>query len=299
MEAIEEKKKTGNPNFGKKKEVTNSTNLDPKARYRFQLVQTHEKVKPRDRETGEMLENPYPPYYMIPNAGVAFDKEKNEQRRWRYVYGYPSIWEDEQLKPEPSKQQLSSERNDLVFKQGFMTVNGSDKAKMMALMVQDVFEGNENPIEDRPKVYRLLDENKELNKIKTEIDSAYEAETAARNATLEEMLPIASVFGIDVSNYEENADKIRTAFILRAKSAPAAFLKQFVDPRNKILYTFRQALIQNIIKQREGSVLMVDTDREIYRINPDKDVAEQSTNLLLQGDERVNKAYEQVARLLA
>lgn len=295
METSVEKKKMGNPNFGKKKKE----GVDSLKTYRFQLIKTHEKVKPRDRDTGEMLENPYPPIYIAANSGVAYDAETDQVRRWRYLYGYPSIWEDEQTNPEPSPQQLAHERNDIIFRQGFLTVRGNDKAKIQALKVQDAFEGNENPLEDKPRIYRLLDENLELNKIRSSADAAYEAETEARNSSLEDMLPIASVFGIDVTNPEENADKIRTAFILRAKSDPQAFLKQVVNPRNTIVFKFRQAFQKNILSVVEGKVIMVDTQRVLFEVNPDKDAAEQAASSVLAREDKAEKAYEQIGRLLA
>lgn len=272
---------------------------DPKKVYTFQLVQTHEKVKPVDSETREPTANPYPPLYMVPSSGLAYDSKLGIQRAWRYVYNQPSIWLDEQTKPEPRPQDIAHERNDIIFRKGFLKVNGNNATLMQALMVQDVFEGNENPLENKPKVFRLIDEDKEMNKVKSNIDVAYEAETQARNAILEDMLPIASVFGIDVSNPDERADRIRTAFILQAKQTPEAFLKQFVNPRNKIVYTFRKALDKNIIKVEENKVIMVDSNRIVYEVNPDKDVAEQSASLVIAHDEKVERIYDQLERLLA
>lgn len=296
MELIE-KKKIGNPNFAKK-----SGNSTPTVQrdYRYQLTETFDKIKPVDNKTGEMVDNPYPPLRIIPNAGVELDPKTKEVRQWRYVYGYPTIWVDEQ-KPEPTKRQLESERNTIAFTKGFLRVNPNDKAKILALEVQSIFEGNTNKLEQKPSQYRLIDENREIANVRSIADEAYEAETAARSATIEQLLPVAMVFGIDVNNYDENEDRIRTQTILAAKNNPSGFLRQYINPMNDIKYVVTMALQTNIISSSkiDDKIVMVDTDKVLFDIKSDGDVPDQIAKMVIREEEIAVKLYERLKSLLA
>lgn len=285
------KKKVGNPNFAKKKAATYAE-VDGKKRYQFQLCQAFENAKGRDKETGEVIGNPYPPMYIAPNSGVALDPETKEVRRWRYIYGYNSIWVDEQTSPEPTPQQIGHERNDIIFREGSFFVNGNNKALMQALMVQDAFEGNPHKLEQKPSLFKLIDEDATIKTLRSKSDNAYEAEKTIREAEYEELLPLAMVFGINTSKVEDEEDEelIRTQLILKAKSDPEIVLREQLNPLNNIKYLVKNALDKGVLKVYEGK-LMYDTDTVLFNVNVELDVPEQVAKKIVAKDEVAMKLY--------
>lgn len=272
--------------------------IDPQKRYRFQLIKTYEKLKPRDHETGELVDSLYPPIFMANNEGIAYDSNGN-MRRWRYVYGYPTIWVDEQINPAPNDQQLRDEKNDILFKEGNLFVNGGARAKIMALLVQDQFEDQKNPVTQTPKVFRLINEEEGIKLAINASDRAFEAETEARKATLAEMLPIAMLFGINIDNAEQRQEIIRGELILKARQLPDAFLKQFVNPKNQIKYLVTRAIQKNIISGTTGNLVMVETGRVLFQVDSKKDISEQVTSLIMGNDAEATVLYSHLQRIIA
>lgn len=263
----------------------------------YQLVETQEKAKGRDKDTGEMTENPFPPLYIAPNAGVARDPKTGMHRSWRYIFGYNTIWVDEQ-EPTPTTNQLYNAKNDLIFRQGLLSVQSNDTVKVMALEIQDGFEGNDNPLEDTPKTFRLIDGVKDREKMRNSADEAFEAESAARTAELEEMLPVAVFFGISVDDGDES--RIRTEFILKARSNPSAFLRQFVNPKNKIQFVMTKALQKNLISTDvvPNNVVLVETGKVLFDVKADQDIAEQIATLVMQNHDVATRLYNQLQKLV-
>jgi len=284
--------KRGNPSFGKRQ--TEKRALPKKGFYEFKLTQDFLAQKPKDKLSGEVLDNPYPSIYIAPNAGVAFNKERGEQEAWRFLHGYNSIWEKDQESPKPTKQRLMNVdgKNDIIFTQGYIKIKANEEAKFDALMVQDICEDNENKLNDVPVKYRLIDESKAMLAVRQKADDDYLAEKTAREASLEEMLPIAMVFGIDVSNVDEQEDNIRTQFILKSKTNSSTFLSVFNDPRNKIKYLVTKALSKGVIILDEGILKFKDTDVAISPVDPQSDIPEQISALAMSGDSKAKKLYD-------
>jgi len=282
--------KRGNPNLGKAK-----TKETPKE-YRYILTQTFERMKPVNNETRESDHAPYPPIRFFPTEGVAKDPKTGEMRRWRYVYGYPSIWLDDQEKPKPTKTELESPQNEIVFKNGLLKVDSADKAKVMAVEVQDEFEGNKNQVRPVPTAYKLVNPDEDLNKLFEDSDISFQAQSAVREATFEEMAPVAAVFGIDVSGGIDDEVIIRKKLILKAIELPNVFMREFVNPKNKIKYLISQALMNNIVSFTliEGKLVYVDTLNVICDVNPQGDVAEQVARLVMSRNKEALGFYEQL-----
>lgn len=311
---VQEKKRMGNPNWGKKKESDEDTEVmdfepnqpkktkefvpNPNKVYHFQLIKTHEKLKPIDSKTGKTVDSRYPPYYLCPSEGVSFD-ENGEMRRWRYIFGYPSIWVDEQLNPEPSEAQIRDSRNDIIFEEGNLFVRGTEKAKIKALMIQDLCEEQKNQFSPKPYVFRLIKEGESLVKATEINDKAFEAESAARNASIDELLPIAMLFGINVDNAEKRGDQIKKEVVLKARQLPDAFLSNFVSPKTNIKYLVTKALSKNIISGTTGQLVMVETDKVLFPINKNSDIAEQVATLVMQNDEQASLLYTQLKKILS
>lgn len=292
---VPEKKSPGNPNF-KRKEWT----YDYKRRYQFQLVNADETAKPRDWKTGEVMDNPYPPTFLWMNEGVAYNPQSKEIEPWRYIFGYQSIWVKDQQKPEPTKAQLENPKNYIEFNNGSLFVSGSNKALMDAMMIQDHREGVENPVNVVPPVYRLIDAEKDRQIQASRAKQAFEAERAAWEASLEEMLPVALHFGIDIDSPEENEERIRHEFVMRAKQNPVGFMNQFGNPKAKYKYNITMALRQNIISTAviPGKMVLVDTGKAYFDVKGG-DQAEQFAVLLLSHNQDAVKLYDQIKTVLS
>lgn len=289
--------KRGNPNFGKK--PTPVTKYDPKKRYHFQLMKEYSSAKPRDYDTGELMDNPFPPIHFIEPSGTGVNPDSGDVENWRYVFGYASIWVKDQTKPEPSIMQLANPKNFIEFRNGSLFVSGMNGALLDALMIQDEFEEVKNPINVKPPLYRLVNPEKE-RKLQDEAgDMAYEAEKMARELAFEDMLPVAMHYGIDVDNPEENAIRIRSEFIQRAKSDPSGFSKQVLNPKAKYKFVITKALRSNVISSNvvPGKMVLVDTGKVYFDLK-EGDVAEQFAQLVVQRNDVAVKLYQHIENLI-
>lgn len=277
-------KRRGNPNFGKQKteiEVQQEVLTDDlNKQYIFQLIKTHEKAKPKD-EDGKLLGSAYQPFYGIVNSGLAWDpdyitpaetrKPKSEQkkgatRRWRFLYNYPTIWVDEQIEPEPTKEEIGDEKNDLIFRNGVLRVFGHETTKLQALQLNNAFQDCTRPLKNVVKEYVLLDQEKIDKETLQLLDDSFEAEKEARAASLNEMYAIAYYFGIDLTKSD---DAIRKAFISIARAKPSVFLREFVNPKNKYKYAVLEGIAENIISIGlvPGKVCFVETGAVLFDVN--------------------------------
>lgn len=294
--ATTEAPKRGNPNFGRKE---NSPKYDPKKRYHFQLMKSHDHVKPRDADTGEMMDNPFPPLYFIEPQCTAINPETNEIEYARFISGYSSIWIKDQNKPEPSEAQLVNPKNFIEFKNGNLFVSGVNTALLDFLHIQDEFEEVKNAINPKPPTYRLVNPEKEIKLVRNNSDLRFEASKAAREASVEEMLPIAMHYGINVDDWEENLERIRTEFIFRAESDPEGFNRQFTNPKIKYKYIITQALRMNLISatQIPNKMVLVDTGKVYFDVK-DGDVADQFAGLVSIRNNQATDLYNHIENLV-
>ena len=308
---VQEKKRGGNPNWVKKTTEQDSGTMvleapqvkqsgfkiDSQKVYHFQLTQRYDKLKPIDSKTGKTVDSVYPPYFLCPNEGVAL--HEGEMRRWRFLYGYPSIWVDEQLNPEPTEAQIRDQRNYIIFEEGNLFVRGTERAKIQALLIQDLCEDQKNPLFPTNHKFRMIKEGESLVKATEVNDKAFEAESAARNATIDELLPIAMLFGINVDKPEKRGEYIKKEVILKARQLPDAFLANFVSPKTNIKYVVTKALNMNIISGHTGTLTMVETGRALFSVNKDSDIAEQVATLVMANDQEASTLYTQLKKVLS
>lgn len=291
-------KRRGNPTFVKKTAEPVENKLTKQ--YIFQLLKTYEKQKPVDGKTGEIMGSPYQPWFGVVNSGMAWDenytpkgaKFPGAQRRWRYLANYPTIWVDEQIDPEPSKEDLASNLNDLVFRQGVLRVYGHEEMKLKALMLNNAFKGCKRPLKNVPLEYELLDQDKIDKEVLEVLDNQFEAEKLAREATADEMYALSYFYGIDLSKSD---DAIRKLFIQKARENPSLFNKQFANPKNKYKYIFTWGLAENIISGTivPGCVYLTAPNTKVWDTNSE-DIAEELTAATFVGDEKAKKLYEQL-----
>lgn len=313
-------KRRGNPNFAKKTtdEIEAGTTItvqpntvDLNKQYVFQLLRTHDKAKPRDPNTNEITGSPYQPFWAAINSGTAWDADyipmvngvpkkgvnPGAVRRWRFLYNYPTIWVDEQIDPEPTKEDLASPENDLIFRQGMLRVFGHETMKLQALKMNNGFKDCERPLKNVPKDFELINQEKIDKDVLQLMDDAFEAEKAARTATLDEMYSVAFFFGIDLGRSD---DAIRKDFIAKARNNPKVFNKQFVNPKNKYKYVFLSAIAENLISgdQIPGKLIFVETGVHLFDLKTG-DYAEELANMCMANQVAPMNLYNRLDKILS
>lgn len=299
-------KRRGNPNFGKRKSAEDSqdTNVpDLNKQYVFQLIKTHEKQKPRDGKTGELVGSPYQPFYAVVNSGLAWDdtytpkgaSKPGAQRRWRYLHNFPTIWVDEQVDPEPTAEDLNSNMNDLIFRYGVLRVYGHETLKLQSLMLNNTFSGCKRPLKNIPKEFELLDQDKIDKEVLETLDNAFEAEKLAREMSNEDMYSLCYYYGIDTTKSDA---AIRNELIGQARGNPKVFCRECVNPKNKYKYAFLSAFADNYISTNiiEGCVCYVDSKAKICDLHT-SDAAEELANNAFSGDVKAKNLYEKIEKM--
>lgn len=300
-QVIEKTKKMGNPNFGKKKAVTDIDKM-----FEFELIKTYELYKPdvvvltgknSEKSIGRS-DSVYPPMIGIPNCGLAYDESKGIQRAWRFVSTENSIWIDEQRDLSPAEEAtiLSLQENQLEFIHGKLFVRGVERSKIDALMIQDLFEDKKVKLRNTPSLFRLLNPDAILKATQAILDQAFEAESVARSSSAEEMYEFSHVLGISLDQSDE---AIRKDFILRAKANSEYFLKHFVNPKNRYSYAFAQAIKDGVIKVNKdsGRLLWAESGSDILEINPLGNVADQLASMALAKDEKALSLFAQIMKM--
>lgn len=275
------------------------TKYDQKKRYHFQLMKEYTNAKGRDYETGEVLDNPFPPIYFIEPSGIQINPDSGEIEHWRYLSGYGSIWIKDQMKPEPTESQLTNPKNFIEFRNGSLFVSGMNTALLDAIMIQDIYEEVKNPLNVLPPVYRLVNPEKEMRQTMGTSDMRFEASKAAREAPVDVMLAVAMHFGINVDKPEEDLGRIRNEFILRAESDPDNFNKQFTNPKNAFKYKITLALRDNLISTNviPGKMVLTSTQRVYFDVK-EGDYAEQFAQLVFNRVDNAVSLYQQICNLL-
>lgn len=288
MEELTQVKKKGNPNFGKKQSEIKEIDKV----YTFVLAETYENYKPKDPDTGRSPYDPYPPSYKLASEGIAIDEVTQRSRRWRCLKGIDTIWVDEQDGLEPNY----NDYEDLIFIYGKMLVKGFERNKLAALMNQDGFEGKKYKKANSKTIYRLVDEEKELDSALDSFDIEFDALKTAKECTDEEMLPFAYVLGINVGG---SIKQVRREFIAKAKANPRYFLKYFVDPKNEIAYLVHKATTENVISTSivEGKLVWSESRKVIMDAPKGSDVTQDIAKLVMQGNEEATRLIEQLKKM--
>jgi hypothetical protein len=60
-----------------------------------------------------------------------------------------------------------------------------------------------------------------------------------------------------------------------------------------------KALSKNIISGTTGQLVMVETDKVLFPINKNSDIAEQVATLVMQNDEQASLLYTQLKKILS
>ncbi len=100
-------------------------------------------------------------------------------------------------------------------------------------------------------------------------------------------------------NLDQSEKSIRKDFILAAKNNPVFFLKQFVNPKNKFVYAFKNALEDGVISctHEVNQLTWADTHAFIINVNSAGDVPNELASKALLDDPAVTKLFNQLSKL--
>ncbi len=144
-----------------------------------------------------------------------------------------------------------------------MLVRGdaSGKLRLEALFVQDYYEGNEKPYRktvDAMYKFRLNNPDAAIQAKLNDDDKVFKALKQAYECSVDEMLAVASLYSIDISDVSDaGLNKIKSLFLDKAKYDPKNpkaldfFIEVMNNPVTKIKYVFAQGLSQGLLSTEQ------------------------------------------------
>jgi len=185
--------------------------------------------------------------HMIQSKGVTiFDKETGNVREMRYCPNEPSIWRDEQSD--------NAKKQAVVFRNGSLVVP-KEKPNLMAYL--DLHPANQA---NGGNAFKLVDNKKDAEQNLAREFSVSEAIIAVRDKSIDELLPVAIYFGMDINR---ETSELRFDLLQKAKRDPEEFLSAFNSPIVKVRATVSQAASYQIISLKEDGAYWFDSNKMI------------------------------------
>lgn len=185
--------------------------------------------------------------HMIQSKGVTiFDKETGNVREMRYCPNEPSIWRDEQSD--------NAKKQAVVFRNGSLVVP-KEKPNLMAYL--DLHPANQA---NGGNAFKLVDNKKDAEQNLAREFSVSEAIIAVRDKSIDELLPVAIYFGMDINR---ETSELRFDLLQKAKRDPEEFLSAFDSPIVKVRATVSQASSYQIIALKEDGAYWFDSNKMI------------------------------------
>lgn len=185
--------------------------------------------------------------HMIQSKGITiFDEESGQVREMRYCPNEPSIWRDEQSD--------SARKEAVVFRNGNLIV---PRTKPNLMEYLDRHPGNQA---NGGNNFKMVDNKKDAEVSLQNEFSVSEAIIAVRDKSIEELLPVAIYFGM---NIDRNASEIRFDLLQRAKKNPSEFLGAFDSPIVKVRALVKQCQSYQIIALKEDGAYWFDSNKMI------------------------------------
>lgn len=185
--------------------------------------------------------------HMIQSKGVTiFDKETGNVREMRYCPNEPSIWRDEQSD--------NAKKQAVVFRNGSLVVP-KEKPNLMAYL--DLHPANQA---NGGNAFKLVDNKKDAEQNLAREFSVSEAIIAVRDKSIDELLPVAIYFGMDINR---ETSELRFDLLQKAKRDPEEFLSAFDSPIVKVRATVSQASSYQIISLKDDGAYWFDSNKMI------------------------------------
>ena len=185
--------------------------------------------------------------HMIQSKGITiFDEDSGQVREMRYCPNEPSIWRDEQSD--------SARKEAVVFRNGNLIV---PRTKPNLMEYLDRHPGNQA---NGGNNFKMVDNKKDAQINLEKEFSVSEAIIAVRDKSIEELLPIAIYFGMNINR---NASEIRFDLLQKAKKNPSEFLGAFDSPIVKVRALVKQCESYQIIALKNDGAYWFDSNKMI------------------------------------
>jgi hypothetical protein len=202
---------------------------------------------------------------LLPQKGVTvYDPEVDSVREIRYCPNEQSIYVDEQSD--------SARREAIVFNEGriFVPKNKPNLRKFLESHPQNIANGG-NLFRE---VNKKLDAEKELERE----FSINEAVMMVREKDIQELLPVALYFNIDINR---PVSEIRFGLLRIAKSKPQEFIEAFDSPQVQVRSIVQQAGDYQMINIKKDAVYWFDSNALIVSVPVGQDPVDVMTRFCL------------------
>ena len=185
--------------------------------------------------------------YMLPQKGITvYDKEKDTVREMRYCPNEPSIWADEQGD--------NARKETVAFREGKLFVP-KDKPNLRVFM-----DNHPMNMANGGKIFRQVDKKKDAENELAREFKLNEAISMVRDKDINELLPIALYFGININT---PVTEIRYNLLNIAKKKTQEFIQSFDSPQVQTRSTIQQAKDYQIINVKSDGTYWFDSNRLI------------------------------------
>lgn len=197
-----------------------------------------------------MLTSPNGAVYMMSSiVGSFYDKESNRVRSIRYCASEASVFVDEQS--------ASSVKSPIVFNFSrlFVPPTLPNLIKFMDLHPNNEANGG--------SVFKRVDYEQDAKKVLDEEFLNVDAIATVRDKPIDELLPVAIAFGINV---DAPVAEIKYDLLQIAKSNPKKFIEAFDNPVVAMKAKIKKAISFQIIKAEESGVKWFDSNKQIVSV---------------------------------
>lgn len=188
--------------------------------------------------------------YMLPQKGITvYDSELDTVREMRYCPNEPSIWADEQGE--------KARKETVAFREGKLFVP-KDKPNLRKFLDQ-------HPMNtaNGGKIFRQVDKKKDAEvELKREFVLS-EAIGMVRDKDINELLPIALYFGININ---VAVSEIRFNLLNIAKKKTQEFIESFNSPQVQVRSTVQQAKDYQMVNLKNDGCYWFDTNSLIVSV---------------------------------
>lgn len=287
-----QEKRRGNPNFGKKKEVSDERDfgieIDPKKTYEFEALNKTAAFRTQS----------------LSGICKIFDPIEQRQRVIRYIPQAESIFVDEQ-----DENFTDRDAKTLYFTRDRLHINGTDKRGVEYCIMHDQYDGikAEHRLNKRGAFFTLVDRDKHEKQLNDELKKETLAMKMIEDASLEELRPMARI-QFNIIDTDELIVRNRLREYAKQpkkkeaeKSGATMIIESLKNPNLIRRYNIQMALDKGIVKieNNQGILVWGDTNNQINTVNPSLKPIQQVSELASytftkQGEEFYNLLKEKL-----
>jgi hypothetical protein len=221
--------------------------------------------------------------YMLPQKGITvYDSDKDTVREMRYCPNEPSIWADEQGD--------NARKETVAFREGklFVPKDKPNLRKFMDLHPMNISNGG--------KIFKQVDKKQDAEKELKREFLLSEAVTMVRDKDVNELLPIALYFGININT---PVSEIRYNLLNVAKKRTEEFIQSFDSVQVQVRSSIQQAKDYQILNLKSDGCYWFDSNKLIVSVPAGMDAMDVMVRFCLteKGSSALSTIEERLDRL--